>query len=403
MKTIRLAPLLALALAACSSSSPAPDASSDAGPSEAPNASSARPAPRATASTTATASTATGDAGLAVDYASLVTSLSEPDGPFFSDNYVSNETSYLQVDELLAQKGELGGVYLGVGPEQNFTYIAETRPKLAFIVDIRRQNLVLHLLYRALFEGARTRAEMVATLIGRPYDEAGDPGAGASIDQVLAHAEKKPADEAAFAAMHAKVRDKVESFFHLNAADKKSLESTHRAFFKGGLELRFELKEQNGRKYPTLRELLAAKDQAGKATGFLASEDAFRFVQDLEKSGRVIPLVGDFAGDRALPGLAAYLAKEKLVVSAFYTSNVEQYLLEPALWAKWTRNVAALPLDDKSLFVRCYLDQGKKHPQEMKGHRTATVLTPIKDFLDRNQKKAFKDFFHVTTEGALEP
>ena len=108
------------------------------------------------------------------------------------------------------------------------------------------------------------------------------------------------------------------------------------------------------------------------ARGFLASEEAFRFVQAMESEGRIVPVVGDFAGDSALPGIAAYLAREKLTVSAFYTSNVEQYLLEPKVWAKWARNVAALPTDDRSLFIRAYLDQGRRHPKELTGHRTAT-------------------------------
>ena len=45
-----------------------------------------------------------------------------------------------------------GGVYVGVGPNQNFTYIAAIRPELAFIVDIRRQNLLEHLLFKVLTE-----------------------------------------------------------------------------------------------------------------------------------------------------------------------------------------------------------------------------------------------------------
>ena len=109
----------------------------------------------------------------------------------------------------------------------------------------------------------------------------------------------------------------------------------------------------------------------------------------------------DFAVDRAMPGIAAYLAKERIPVSVFYTSNVEQYLLEPKVWTKWARNVAALPTHDKSLFIRAYLDQGKKHPQQMKGHRTATVLQRVADFSDRQAKKPYATFWEITTERLL--
>jgi hypothetical protein len=294
-----------------------------------------------------------------------------------------------------------GGAYLGVGPEQNFTYIALTRPEIAFIVDIRRQNMIEHLLYKAIFTEAKTRAHFLALLVGRRWDEAGDPGAGATIEAVIAHAEKNRPDEAAFAASHARLYAAIEKDAPLDANDKKTLEVAHRAFFKGQLDVHFELKPPQGRHYPALREILAQKDPDGVAQGFLASEEAFRFVQTMEREGRIVPVVGDFAGDRAMPGIAAYLTREKLTVGAFYTSNVEQYLLEPKVWQKWARNVAALPTDDKSLFIRAYLDQGRRHPLQLKGHRTATVLERIADFEDRQAKKPYATFWELTTERLL--
>ncbi|MFT3764593.1 MAG: hypothetical protein QM820_03610 [Minicystis sp.] len=331
-------------------------------------------------------------------FASMVRSLSEPDGPFISDNIISNETSYLQVAPALAKTVVPGGAYIGVGPEQNFTYIALTRPRLAFILDIRRQNMVEHLLYKAIFLEATSRAHFLALLVGRPYQAAGDPGPDATLDAVLAHAEKSPPDEATFAATHARLRALIEKELPLDAEDKKTFEVTHRAFFKGQLDVRFELKVSSGRRYPMLRELLSAKDPEGVARGFLASEESFRFVQTMEREGRVIPVVGDFAGDRALSGIAAQIVKEKLAVSAFYVSNVEQYLFEPKVWSKWARNVAMLPTHDKSVFIRAYLDQGKKHPQQITGHRTATVLQRISDFNEHQAKKTYATWWEVATE-----
>jgi hypothetical protein len=330
-----------------------------------------------------------------------VSSLSEPDGPFFSDNVVSNETSYLQVAGTLARAATPGGAYLGVGPEQNFTYIALTRPKVAFILDIRRHNMIEHLLYRAIFAEARSRSHFLSLLVGRPWDAASDPGPSASIEAVIAHAEKTPPDEAVFTASHARLRAAVERDVPLDAGDKKTLEIAHRAFYGGQLDVHFELKPPQGRRYPALRELLAQKDPEGAARGFLASEEAFRFVQAMEREGKIIPVVGDFAGDRAMPGIAAYLSGEKIPVSVFYTSNVEQYLLPPRTWTKWARNVAALPTHDGSLFVRAYLDQGKKHPQQRKGHRTATVVQRIADFGERQAKKPYATFWELTTEHVL--
>src|SRR5438874_3277844 len=85
-------------------------------------------------------------------YWKMVTDFSEPGGSFLSDNFVSNELAFQDVLPELTAGRKPGGVYLGVGPEQNFTYIAALKPKIAFIFDIRRQNMVEHLMYKALFE-----------------------------------------------------------------------------------------------------------------------------------------------------------------------------------------------------------------------------------------------------------
>jgi len=335
-------------------------------------------------------------------FADLVATLSEPDGEFFSDNLISNETSYLQVAAQLAAR-PAGGAYLGVGPEQSFTYIALSRPEVAFIVDIRRGNMLEHLYYRALFDEAEGRAHFLALLLGRPYDVAGAPGADAGVDAVIAHAERRPPDERTFAAAFERACRRIEGAFgvRLDAGDRKTMELVARGFLDKQLALRFELNETNGRRYPTLRELLTQADPEGVQRGYLATEEAFRFVQTMQREGRIIPVVGDFAGDRAMPGIAARLRERGLKVSTFYVSNVEQYLLEPRVWEKWVRNVTALPSDDGSLFIRAYLDQGKRHPKQMKGHRTATVLQRIADLKVRYEK-APRSFFAISTDGALD-
>src|SRR4051794_23752190 len=89
----------------------------------------------------------------------VITDVSEPDGFFRSDNLLSNETGYQQVIPDLIARTKPGRVYMGVGPEQNFTYIAATRPAMVFILDIRRGNLDLQMMYKALFELSADRAD----------------------------------------------------------------------------------------------------------------------------------------------------------------------------------------------------------------------------------------------------
>src|SRR4029450_1932 len=111
-------------------------------------------------------------------------------------------------------------------------------------------------------------------------------------------------------------------------------------------DIRFELKEESFRRYPPLKDLLAARCPIdGTQKGFLAREDSFRLIQQMERENRIVPIVGDFAGERAIPNLAAHLKAEHLTVSMFYVSNVEQYLLGDGVWWKWRRNVSLLPTD----------------------------------------------------------
>src|SRR6266446_482198 len=97
----------------------------------------------------------------------LSTESSEPNGFFRSDNLLSNESGFQYVVPDLIKTAKPGRVYMGVGPEQNFTYIVATKPRMVFIVDIRRGNLDLQLMYKALFELSADRPEFVSRLFSK--------------------------------------------------------------------------------------------------------------------------------------------------------------------------------------------------------------------------------------------
>jgi hypothetical protein len=333
------------------------------------------------------------------DLAHTFHELSEAGAYFFSDNTVSNETSYLQVATELKTEIAPGGAYLGVGPEQNFTYIALTRPTVAFIVDIRRDNALLHLLYKAIFHRAKSRAEFVALLLGRPYEPNGDPGVAGNLSSVLHHAQRHPPDAKHFQHSHEQLVAQISRWgIVLNGEDEKRLESMHRSFFDRQLGLKFELHETNGRAYPTLEQLLAARTPGGAQLGFLATRDAFETVQRLQRLHRILPVVGDFAGTQALQGVAKELELLKAPVSAFYVSNVEQYLFEPAKWAQYVANLRALPVRDDAVFIRCYLDQGRRHPRQLAGQRSATVLQPMSRFFEQQVQGGYRTFWQLATD-----
>jgi hypothetical protein len=104
--------------------------------------------------------------------------------------------------------------------------------------------------------------------------------------------------------------------------------------------------------FPTYADLMTADDGMGRQRSYLASEESFTFLKDLETRNMVVPVVGNFGGAKALRAVGAYLKQKETIVSAFYTSNVEQYLRQDGIWGNFCNNVNTLPLDATSTFIR---------------------------------------------------
>jgi hypothetical protein len=84
----------------------------------------------------------------------------------------------------------------------------------------------------------------------------------------------------------------------------------------------------------------------------LSSEERFQAIKSLQAANAIVPVVGNFAGLKALRGIGEYLRGRNLTMSAFYLSNVEQYLRQDGIWDAFCRNVATLPLSASSTFIR---------------------------------------------------
>jgi hypothetical protein len=85
---------------------------------------------------------------------------------------------------------------------------------------------------------------------------------------------------------------------------------------------------------------------------FLASEDLYRVVRDMQLRNQIIPVVADFAGPTGIRAVGDFLKQRNLTAQAFYLSNVEQYLFQNGVAAEFYQNVATLPLDSTSTFIR---------------------------------------------------
>lgn len=298
------------------------------------------------------------------EFWAIFQTMSEPGGSFVSENFVSNEMTFQHVIPTLQRTLTPGGVYLGVGPEQNFTYIANLRPRMAFIFDIRRQNAMQHLMYKALFELSPTRAEFVARLFSRPLASAPDTAASATA-LFEAAAAAAPNDSAWRANRTAIITSLTEGHgFSLSRRDIASIEYLYDVFYDAGPDVNYgyrPLSPQSIRaSYPTYGMLQEAVNADSVPMAFLATEENYRVVRDLHRHNLIVPVVGDFAGPSAIRSVAEYLHERQLTVTAFYLSNVEQYLFRGrGIADRFYGNVATLPLDSTSTFIRSVPPTGR--------------------------------------------
>jgi hypothetical protein len=281
------------------------------------------------------------------------TEFSEPDGAFRSENLVSNERSFPAVLPEVARRASPTGAYVGVGPEQNFSYLAALKPRIAFIVDVRRQNAMLHMLYKAIFELAPNRAEFLSRLFSRPRARHIGPQSTAR-DMLEAFAVGKPSRDLFTANL-----DEISSLltkrhrWPLGREDLAALTHVYESFFEIGPEIKYSMRSgRRGAPFPTFAELMSATDQRRTTGSFLASEGTYLTVRDLQLRNLVIPVVGDFAGTQAVARIGGFLREQNLTVAVFYASNVEMYLFRNDAWRTFYRNLASLPVNRDSVVLR---------------------------------------------------
>ena len=312
----------------------------------------------------------------------LITQISETEGNFPSDNFTSNEIEVGPLSGLIKTKGLTGGVYMGVGPEQNFSYIAAVKPKMAFVVDIRRQAMVQHLMYKAIFEMSATRADFISMLFSLPRPARVDNEA--PIATIWNSFVGVAGDAALMQANLTKIRDNITRThqFALTAEEVSMLRYVYESFFSFGPQIgsrgpvgrggRGGGGGGGGGRGTNFFTLTQATGSDGRVHTFLADESSYRVVKDLHTRNLIVPVSGDFGGPKAIRAVGTYVRSRGARVTAFYLSNVEQYLFQDNKSRQFYANVATLPLDARSVFIR---------PYAMRDYPIEASLCPMQEFL----------------------
>ena len=352
---------------------------------------------------TATASRVANAARDHKSFAALSARLSEPGGYFDSDNLISNETSYLHVIGKIRELGVSGGVYVGVGPDQSFSYIAKIRPKLAIIIDIRKDNLLQHLLFKAMFGRSRNRVEYLCTMFGKPFPKTkGWENRG--VKELSEYIDGTASDPKLFEKTSKDIRQDIQKFgIPLTQTDLETIGKVQHAFFSAGLDIRYSSYHRPPRSiYPPYRELLLETDLGGQQQNYFNSEDDFQFIKRLEDQDLIVPVVGDLSGPQAMKAIGQYIAEIKERVSAFYVSNVEFYLQRQGTFDKFAENLKALPIDNRSVIIRSYFNYyAPAHPQAEPNHFSTQLMERIDDLIKQCASGECESYNDIVTKNSI--
>jgi hypothetical protein len=234
---------------------------------------------------------------------------------------------------------------------------------MAFIVDIRRGNMLQHLFYKALVEMSSDRADFLSRLFSRQRPD-GINALWTAGDLFDAFEEVEPGQEQYQRNLAAIKKWLTEHHgFALTADDMRGIEYVAGAFFAEGPSLRYSFPSPRlAPVFPTYSDLQIADDGRGTNYSYLASEENFQALRSFETRNLIVPIIGDFAGEKALRAVGKYVTTHGGTVNYFYTSNVEQYLFQNDAYRRYYANVATLPLATQSTFIRSFFDRGFYYP-----------------------------------------
>jgi len=297
------------------------------------------------------------------EFTKLIVDISEYGGNFSADNWITNENSYLTVTDDIDKYKIKGGVYIGVGPDQNFTYINQIQPDLVFIIDVRHLNRMQHLTYKIIFQMAKTRKDYFSLLFSIPLKKDNGLNTKSNISELVDYFLENRPDEKMMNDTEAKIIKTLNDKYKMKLSEKdvRGISYVLDSFMYYGMDITY----RGGRRswYPSYAEFITLKHKNDFGNPF-NTEKSFKYLKKLHVENRFIPVTGNFGGQKALMAIGEYIRSIGQTVSAYYVSNVEQYVIRDGyLWNNWVKNVKNLPLTDKSVFIRWTHDNGRWNHQ----------------------------------------
>ncbi len=347
-----------------------------------------------------------------INIAQLSQKISEPGGYFGSDNLVSNELSYQHIIPKFNELGVTGGVYVGVGPDQSFTYIAAIKPSKAFMIDIRRDCLLHHLLFKALFMMSRNRAEYLSLMFAKPVPVHLKEWNKRSLKELIEYIDRTPSDAKLYEKYRTDIKQLINKFgFNLSDREHEAIQRIYQAFYQAGLEVRYVIRDRpmpSNRYFPSYRSILLETDLNNQQRNYLATEDSYQFLKKMQDQNLIIPVTGDLSGEHAVRAIGKYLQETGEKVSAFYVSNVEFYLWrQSGSFERFVQNLKSLPINDKSVIIRSYFNYAYyayQHPLTVENHFSVQLMQTIGSVIKDMEPVAggYNSYYDLVTRHLIE-
>lgn len=224
---------------------------------------------------------------------------------------------------------ELGGAYLGVGSDQNYTVAAAARSELMFLSDIDRSVVDLHRIYEVLIEASDTPE----ALLGRFEQVAADSSA-----ELLT---------AAWADLPEPERKRLIRLYR-NARETVVIHLRH----------------------------VIKRHRDGRPTTWLSDPAMYDHIRALFKADRVRMMGGDLTGANSLQTAAAAARALGIPFRVIYFSNAEEYF---DYSKQFIANINGFPVEDSTVVLRTIYRKDWVHADQLWAYQ----VQPIVDFKRR--------------------
>lgn len=205
----------------------------------------------------------------------------------------------------------VGGGYVGVASDQNYSLIAAAGSTFAWLLDYDPRVVAHHKRLRALILKSETPEVFVARFAPESLKES-----LAVLDEVYADAPELERLKSGFKA----TRDELWPYYEAQRSDPP---------------------------------------KGGEGRGWLADAASYAYVRGLYEQGRIVPVKGDLMGTRTLASIAAAARALDVPIRVVYLSNA------PSAWggelnAEFKANLRGLPFDERSLVLQTSNAKGFK-------------------------------------------